>query len=165
MLGITHVVCVCPEGLQALTSSTDHQNGDVKVGIEDENDSFLYIPIEDDEYEDILTHLPRACAFIEKSLLSPEFRVLVHCKMGVSRSVTTVAAYCMFSCLAPRVSDVDLMNSTPVMQSRQLKSFDAVEYIKASSYQFFPIFARPRSIVRILPPFRASSDSPELRLP
>lgn len=98
---------MCPEGLQALTPPTESQNDDVKAEIKDKNDKFLYIPVEDDEYEDILTHLPLACAFIEKSLVSTEARVLVHCKMGVSRSVTVIAAYRTSSCLAPRVPDAN----------------------------------------------------------
>ncbi|KAK0190306.1 protein-tyrosine phosphatase-like protein [Armillaria mellea] len=75
MLGITHIVSVCPE-----YSSTGPNH--------------LTIAVDDSEYDDLLIHLPRACQFIE-SALAQGGCVLVHCVMGISRSTTVVAAYLM----------------------------------------------------------------------
>ncbi|KAG7447822.1 phosphatases II [Guyanagaster necrorhizus] len=75
MLGITHIVSVCPE----YSSTGPHH---------------LAIAVDDSEYDDLLIHLPRACAFIE-SALAQGGCVLVHCVMGISRSTTVVAAYLM----------------------------------------------------------------------
>lgn len=59
--------------------------------------------VEDSEYEDLLIHLPGLCDYIEKALVGKggekREKVLVHCVMGVSRSVTAVAAYREFSLL------------------------------------------------------------------
>jgi hypothetical protein len=51
------------------------------------------VAVDDSEYEDILIHLPGLCDYIEEALQQGE-KVLVHCIMGISRSVTAVAAYC-----------------------------------------------------------------------
>lgn len=51
--------------------------------------------MEDSAGEDLLVHLPGLCDYIEESLGKGE-KVLVHCVMGVSRSVTAVAAYRAF---------------------------------------------------------------------
>ncbi|KAF8076945.1 protein-tyrosine phosphatase-like protein [Lyophyllum atratum] len=74
-LGITHVVSVCPE---YPSTGPNH----------------LTIAVEDTEYDNILIHLPNACQFVEGAL-DHGGRVLVHCVMGVSRSVTVLAAYLM----------------------------------------------------------------------
>ncbi|KAF8187201.1 protein-tyrosine phosphatase-like protein [Pholiota molesta] len=72
---ITHVVSVCPE-----FPSTGPKH--------------LNIAVEDTEYDDLLIHLPKACAFIQHAL-GHGGRVLVHCVMGISRSTTVVAAFLM----------------------------------------------------------------------
>ncbi|KAF8887245.1 protein-tyrosine phosphatase-like protein [Gymnopilus junonius] len=64
---ITHVLSVCPD---FPSTGPKHMN----------------IPVEDSEYEDLLIHLPQACQFIE-SALRHGGRVLVHCVMGISRSL------------------------------------------------------------------------------
>ncbi|KAI6042215.1 hypothetical protein EDC04DRAFT_2564521 [Pisolithus marmoratus] len=77
-LGITHVLSVCTEH-----TFEPQQN-------------WLTVPVQDSEYEDLLIHLPRTCAFIQ-SALDGGGRVLVHCMMGISRSATVVCAYLMLS--------------------------------------------------------------------
>ncbi|EAU82612.2 hypothetical protein CC1G_07894 [Coprinopsis cinerea okayama7 len=77
-LGITRVLSVCPD---YPSEGGDHHE---------------VIDVEDDEYQDILVHLPGACAFIQRAVDRRE-KVLVHCKMGISRSATVVAAYLMKS--------------------------------------------------------------------
>ncbi|KAF9022294.1 phosphatases II [Hymenopellis radicata] len=74
--GITHVLSVCPDPIE-----------DLKVGIE-----HLRIEVEDHECADLLSHLPRAVSFIQDAL-DGGGRVLVHCRMGISRSVTVLAAW------------------------------------------------------------------------
>ncbi|KAI5987750.1 hypothetical protein F5J12DRAFT_553926 [Pisolithus orientalis] len=77
-LGITHVLSVCTEH----TFEPQH--------------NWLTVAVQDSEYEDLLIHLPRTCAFIQSALDSGG-RVLVHCMMGISRSATVVCAYLMVS--------------------------------------------------------------------
>ncbi|TFK23533.1 phosphatases II [Coprinopsis marcescibilis] len=74
-LGITHILSVCPD--YPSTGANHH-----------------VIAVDDNEYEDILVHLGKACAFVQDAV-DANGRVLVHCVMGVSRSVTVVAAYLM----------------------------------------------------------------------
>lgn len=74
-LGITHLMSVCPDYPTAI-GVTNH----------------LSIPVQDSEYEDLLIHLPKACAFIQ-SALDQNGKILVHCVMGVSRSSTVVCAW------------------------------------------------------------------------
>jgi dual specificity phosphatase 12 len=56
----------------------------------------MHISVLDTEYENLLIHLPKACQFIQNALDGGD-RVLVHCVMGVSRSVTVVSAYLMWT--------------------------------------------------------------------
>ncbi|KAI6101715.1 hypothetical protein EV401DRAFT_788051 [Pisolithus croceorrhizus] len=77
-LGITHVLSVCTEH----TFEPQH--------------NWLTVAAQDSEYEDLLIHFPRTCAFIQ-SALDEGGRVLVHCMMGISRSATVVCAYLMLS--------------------------------------------------------------------
>lgn len=58
----------------------------------------MMIAVDDTEYDDLLTHLPKACDFIQDAL-NGGGKVLVHCVMGVSRSTTALAAYCAYSIL------------------------------------------------------------------
>ena len=74
-LGFTHTLSVCP-GCQT-----------------PDDPKTLAITIEDGEFEDILAHFPKACAFIDEALQQEGAKVLVHCVMGISRSATIVAAY------------------------------------------------------------------------
>ena len=55
--------------------------------------NYLYIPIEDRPSSNIGEHFERCFNFIEKNI--GKYNVLVHCKAGVSRSVTVVACYLM----------------------------------------------------------------------
>jgi dual specificity phosphatase 12 len=82
-LGITHVVSVCTD-----CSSTGPNH--------------LVISVDDNEYEDILVHMPKAVEFTHRAL-EEGGKVLVHCVMGVSRSPTIVAAYREFCVTLPRV--------------------------------------------------------------
>ncbi len=75
-LGITHVVSVCPDLIEVLPMGTEH----------------LRVEVEDHEYADLLSHLPRAITFIQDAL-DGGGRVLVHCRMGISRSATVLAAW------------------------------------------------------------------------
>ena len=75
--GITHILSVC---LDYASTGPAH----------------LQISVLDSEYENLLVHLPKACAWIHDAVENGG-RVLVHCVMGVSRSSTVTAAYCEYS--------------------------------------------------------------------
>jgi dual specificity phosphatase 12 len=110
-LGITHVVTVC-EGY----SSTGKNH--------------LVIPIKDEPHRDILSHLCRACQFIEDALQQGG-RVLVHCMAGISRSPTVVAAYRKHK----HHLDFTVINSTyslssTVMKSRKIDYWNAICLIR-----------------------------------
>lgn len=85
-LGITHTVSVCPlkkDELKAIrgSSATAHH---------------LLIPVQDATNTDLLSHLPSAIAWIRRALDStPTAAVLIHCHMGISRSVTVACAFLM----------------------------------------------------------------------
>lgn len=54
----------------------------------------MVVPLQDTPFAELAGHLPATTAFIERALRShPNARVLVHCAMGASRSVSVVAAY------------------------------------------------------------------------
>ncbi|XP_068614757.1 dual specificity protein phosphatase 13A-like [Brachionichthys hirsutus] len=56
---------------------------------------YFGIPAEDSDSFDLSQYFRPAADFIHKALKSKEGKVLVHCIMGVSRSVTLVLAYLM----------------------------------------------------------------------
>ncbi|RDB20040.1 hypothetical protein Hypma_013100 [Hypsizygus marmoreus] len=97
-LGTTHVLSACPE---FPSTGPNH----------------LTIPIEDNEYENILIHLPNACQFIQNAL-DQGGKVLVHCVMGISRSTTIVAAY--------------------LMKTRKMSRSAAIRFIKQRRSQVHP---------------------------
>ncbi len=57
-------------------------------------DKHLYIPLIDSGDAKLIPHLQPAWAFIDKQLKEDK-NVLVHCKMGISRSPALVCAYLM----------------------------------------------------------------------
>jgi len=97
-LGITHVLSVCPE-------------------YPSKGPRHLCIPVQDSEYEDLLIHLPQACHFIQTAL-DAGGKVLVHCVMGISRSVTVVCAF--------------------LMETRHMSSINALSYVKKRRPQIHP---------------------------
>jgi dual specificity phosphatase 12 len=98
--GITHILSVCPVKPQESGMASSRQ--------------YMNISVDDSEYENLLPHLPAACDFIESAIggtyqnadvdglvdegdiakARKECKILVHCFMGVSRSVSVVSAYC-----------------------------------------------------------------------
>ena len=72
-LSITHIISVCPD-----YPST--------------GPSHLTISVQDSELDNLLIHLPEACRFIQNAL-EQDGRILLHCVMGISRSITVLAAY------------------------------------------------------------------------
>lgn len=62
-------------------------------------DDFKYhiIHINDDTWVDIKKHFSETNEFIEKALKNPKNKVMVHCHKGVSRSVTMVCAYLLWT--------------------------------------------------------------------
>lgn len=76
---ITHIVSVCREPIPAHHPQSGYE--------------IHKIPIEDAPTEDLVIHLPAACQFIHKAMVTPGAVVLVHCVQGLSRSAAVVAAY------------------------------------------------------------------------
>lgn len=54
-----------------------------------------FVSCADALHEDILQHLGSCCDFIHEQLVNRNRPVLVHCRMGISRSATIVIAYIM----------------------------------------------------------------------
>lgn len=73
-LSITHIISVCPD---YPSTGPNH----------------LTIPVQDSELDNLLIHLPEACNFIQNALDQEGGRILLHCVMGISRSITVLAAY------------------------------------------------------------------------
>lgn len=82
--GITHVLSVCTI-TELSAEATSFEVGGAHHHL---------IEIEDNEYDDLLIHLPSACSYIQGAL-DAGGRVLVHCVMGVSRSATVLVAFLM----------------------------------------------------------------------
>lgn len=61
-------------------------------------DDFIYknVPLLDNEYEDILTHIADCNQFIDDAIKNQGGNVLVHCMYGHSRSVSILAGYIIF---------------------------------------------------------------------
>ena len=78
---ITHVLSVCPEFTRT----------SLPAFISEEN--WMRIPIRDNEREELLVYFDKTSDFIENALKDGRNRVLVHCVIGVSRSVAVVCAY------------------------------------------------------------------------
>jgi protein-tyrosine phosphatase len=78
-MGVTHIV-------NMMTDSECHDEGG--------SDKFriLHCPLEDDESEDIARYFDRSIEFIKEARASGG-RVVVHCRLGISRSATVVLAF------------------------------------------------------------------------
>lgn len=81
-LGVSHIVRVL-----ARDSPT--------TGLQIDRLHYLVLRLDDRPEEDISSLFGRCSRFISKALLNPRSRVLVHCFMGVSRSVTLACAFLM----------------------------------------------------------------------
>ncbi|KZV66541.1 phosphatases II [Peniophora sp. CONT] len=81
--GITHVLSVLP---LARSPPSMHAR------------THMVVPLQDTPFAELAGYLPSTTSFIDKALRSsPHARVLVHCAMGASRSVSVVAAYLIAS--------------------------------------------------------------------
>jgi len=77
-LGISHVLSIM-SGSVALPPALQQRSAQV--------------PIQDTPFAELAAHLPRTTQYIADALHDPAARVLVHCVMGSSRSVSVVCAY------------------------------------------------------------------------
>ena len=127
-LSITHIVSVCPD-----YPSTGPRH--------------LTIPVQDSELDNLLIHLPEACRFIQNAL-EQGGRILLHCVMGISRSITVLAAYRksflfpFLFCIFDRWSCIYLFFLLfKVMKTRNLSPSEAIRFIKQRmSYKLFFFF-------------------------
>ncbi|KAH9965764.1 protein-tyrosine phosphatase-like protein [Russula dissimulans] len=112
--GITHIVSVCQDyPLQG--------------------PNHMVIPVQDNEYDDILIYLPGACHFI-RNAIEGRGRVLVHCLMGISRSATVVASYLMATRhISVQKALFTIKRARPIIQPnygfiKELHAFEACHY-------------------------------------
>ena len=71
--------------------------------------TYLSVPIRDADHEQIIDHFSSACNFIRDAMESQHGRILVHCRAGVSRSVSVVAAYIIWKFRLNWKSALDLV--------------------------------------------------------
>ncbi|KAJ7582546.1 protein-tyrosine phosphatase-like protein [Mycena floridula] len=95
---VTHIVSVCPD---FPSTGPNH----------------FVVPVQDQEYEDLLVHFTATYNFIHTAVEKGGV-VLIHCQMGISRSATVLAAY--------------------LMKARQTTAPEALEIIKQSRPQIQP---------------------------
>ncbi|CAH7678674.1 hypothetical protein BY996DRAFT_6430991 [Phakopsora pachyrhizi] len=121
-LGITHVVSMGESALIPPGSATVDSSGSTFFGVvnslwqECANGEIAVLDMKgvaDDGIDSIRPHLERAMDFIEQCRLSGG-KVLVHCRVGVSRSATIVIAYVM------KHLKMDLASAYLMVRSRRL---------------------------------------------
>jgi protein-tyrosine phosphatase len=82
-------------------------------------DGYLHLQLEDTQAQRLAPNIPLAIEFIEEQLLNGK-RVLVHCRAGVSRSVSIVIGY--------------------LMSSHGMTFLEAFDYVKSKRKQANPNF-------------------------
>ncbi|KAF9477830.1 phosphatases II [Pholiota conissans] len=125
---ITHVVSVCSE-----FPSTGPKH--------------LNIAVEDTEYDDLLIHLPRACAFIQHAL-ERGGRVLVHCVMGISRSSTVVAAFLMKTTHISHTAAIQQLKAARPQVHPNYGFIKQLEVFAKCNFEPFPAHPQYRSWMR-----------------
>ncbi len=53
----------------------------------------MWICANDISHQDLLSHFPNACTYLDECIAQDDHIALVHCEAGISRSSTIVAAY------------------------------------------------------------------------
>jgi undecaprenyl diphosphate synthase len=101
-LGITHVINVTRELENFFPESVAYDR----------------IPVDDEASTDLLQHLDVAVVRLASLASKPENKILVHCRLGLSRSASVVLAYLMYS--------------------RGLNVDDALEYLRARRHRASP---------------------------
>jgi len=81
-LGITHVLSAMP-GYIAIPPHLSLRHAQ--------------IPLDDLPFAELVEHLPKSTSFLREALRDPGSRVLVHCVEGISRSVSVVCAFLIYS--------------------------------------------------------------------
>jgi protein-tyrosine phosphatase len=66
-----------------------------RIQLDDQSLSAWQLPLLDHSDEDITSHFDILCDLIEENLKEPNNNVLIHCRMGISRSATFVIAFLM----------------------------------------------------------------------
>lgn len=78
-------------------------------------DQYLALPLHDTVSQDLASHLAPALTILKRS--GPDYPVLVHCAMGVSRSASVVAAHLMYHRHRPTLSEalIHLKRARPIV--------------------------------------------------
>jgi protein-tyrosine phosphatase len=90
-----------------------------------ENFTYKIIHINDDPWVDIGKCIDESNAFIDEALINPSNKIMIHCKQGVSRSVTLLLAYLLYKLNVTKpipLHDVDKVISDVLVYVQERRS-------------------------------------------
>ena len=88
----------------------------------------------DTKSSDIRVHIPDACAFIDE-VLKAKGKVLVHCMVGASRSVSLVLAWLVAECKLPLKQAFQLVRSNSDVIGKSFGVSWSISLQKSAKYR------------------------------